>query len=511
MQTDPVQLEIFRHLLSAVTEQMGEALRRTAYSANIKERRDFSCALFLPDGELISQAAHIPVHLGSLPDAVRVILDRCELQPGDAVLLNITLLCPVFAGDRLIGLACNRAHHADVGGQTGGSMTLSTEIYQEGFRIPPAHWMRRGREARAVRDLLLANVRTPRERLGDLRAQLAANQVGARGLLELHAQLGAETFAARCDQLLGYAERLMGSAIGEIPDGRYAFEDALDDDGAGHGPLPIRATVTIEGQSALIDFAGTSPPTAGCVNCPAAVTRSAVYYVFVCLAGERLPQNGGIYRPLVIRITERCLLNAAPPAAVAAGNVETSQRVVDVVLGALSSALPERIPAASSGTMNSLSLSAAGATAPFTYYETIAGGAGAAADQAGESGVHTHMTNTRNTPAEALEMEYPLRVRAYTIEPGTGGAGRQPGGEGLRREIEALEEMAGTILADRRRRGPYGLAGGEAGRPGRSEMVSPDGSVKKLNGKDRFHLAPGQVLRVVTPGGGGYGPVGRKQ
>jgi N-methylhydantoinase B len=421
------------------------------------------------------------------------------------------VLCPVFDADALIGLACNRAHHADVGGQSGGSMTLSTEIYQEGFRIPPVHWMRRGREIDAIRDLLLANVRTPRERLGDLRAQLAANQVGGRGLTELVRQLGRDVFSARCDQLLNYAERLMRSAIAEIPDGRYTFADELDDDGVVDAPVPIRVAVTVNGDSAVVDFEGTSPPTTGCVNCPAAVTRSATYYVFVCLAGDRLPHNEGMYRPIEVRIPHPCLLDAVAPAAVVAGNVETSQRVVDVVLGALAAAIPGRIPAASAGTMNSLSLSAgAGVCHPaarssFTYYETVGGGSGASASADGESGVQTHMTNTRNTPAEALEMEFPLRVRTYAIEPDTGGAGRHRGGDGLRREIEALVPMTGTMLADRRRRGPYGLAGGGAGRPGRTEIVAPDGSVRRLNSKDQFELRPGDRLRLITPGGGGYG------
>ncbi len=516
---DQVELEIARLLLVAATEQMGHTLARTGYSANIKERRDFSCALFTPEGELLCQAAHVPVHLGSMPASVAAVLETLELQPGDVALLNdpfaggthlpdITMVTPVCEDNRIVALACNRAHHADVGGMSPGSMPTSTSIFHEGLRIPPVRWMEAGVENRGVTAMLLANVRTPAERLGDLRAQQSANAVGARSVREILATHGHTKFHAMCTALNDYAERIMANSIAAIPDGTCHFEDVMDSDGVNDEPVPVRVTITIDGKRATVDFAGSAPQTGGCINCPAAVTHSAVYYVFSALAGERLPLSAGAYRPIGVRLPDDCVLNARFPAAVVAGNVETSQRVVDVVLGALAQAIPERVCAAGAGTMSSLSLGGVNPKTgePFTYYETMAGGMGAHAHGAGESAVQTHMTNTMNTPIEALEMTFPLRVIRYAVATGSGGDGTHPGGNGLTREIEALAEMDGALLAERHRSQPWGLAGGAPGRCGSAEIIDAQGHARAIPAKSALHLQPGERLRITTPGGGGSGP-----
>ncbi|MCB9868058.1 MAG: hydantoinase B/oxoprolinase family protein, partial [Phycisphaerales bacterium] len=477
---DGVELEILRLLLVAATEQMGHTLARTGYSANIKERRDFSCALFTPDGRLLCQAAHVPVHLGSMPASVHAALAVFpRLAAGDVVLLNdpfaggthlpdITMIAPVCLGEQVVALACNRAHHADVGGLTSGSMPVSSSIFHEGIRIPPVKWIDGGVENDGVLALLLANVRTPDERVGDLRAQRAANAVGARAVLELIERYGEATLARLVQGLLDYGERVMRGCIAEMPDGVYVFDDVMDNDGVSDAPVVLRVTLTVAGDEATMDFTGSSPQVAGCINCPAAVTHSAVSYVFAALAGDRLPHNAGAYRPIRVLLPDDCVLNARFPAAVVGGNVETSQRVVDVLLGALAQAVPERVCAASAGTMSSLSL---GGVDPrtgrrFTHYETIGGGMGASLAANGESAVQTHMTNTMNTPVEALEMAFPLRVTRYAVAEGSGGAGRYRGGDGITREIEALADMDGALLAERHRHRPWGLAGGSPGTAG---------------------------------------------
>lgn len=512
------RLEILRHQLVAIAEQMGETLARTAYSANIKERRDHSCALFDAAGALLAQAAHIPVHLGSMPASVAAVLAALPPRPGDAILLNdpyaggthlpdLTLVTPVCIGDRIVGYAANRAHHADVGGTAPASMGVTTHIDQEGVRLPPTRWFVGGREDEAVRERFLAAVRAPAERLGDLRAQRAANEIGARGLARLIEHLGESSFAMLTGKLRDYADKIMRGAIRALPSGSYTAEDFLDGDGMTSQPIRIRVAMRLEGDRAVLDFTGTDPQTAGCVNCPLAVTQSAAYYVFATLAGPRLPHNAGMFAPIEVIAPPGCLVNAQYPAAVAAGNVETSQRVVDVLFAALSKADPVRIPAGASGTMTSVAFRGKDPRrgAPFAYYETIAGAMGASADGPGASAVHTHMTNTLNTPIEAFEAAFPLRVREYAIRRGSGGRGRHVGGDGVIREYEALTRVDASVLADRSSRGGAGAAGGEDGAPLRLTLTCKVGGHLELPSKVGLRLAPGDWLRIETPGGGGHG------
>ena len=519
MTTDPVQLELMRNLFEAAAEEMGITLQRVAFSANIKERRDFSCALFDPSGELLAQAAHIPVHLGSMPASVAAMRGRLgRLDEGDVAIVNdpfaggshlpdITIVSPVYAAGALVGYAANRAHHADVGGSSPGSMTLSRHIDEEGIRIEPSLLYRRGRLDEGLMGRILSAVRTPDERVGDLDAQMAANVVGARALARMVERQGTEAVLHAGQPLLGYSQSLMARAISAIPDGRWQFEDVLDDDGVGGGPVAVRVTVTIGGGRAVVDLRESDAQVVGCVNCPDAVTRSAVYYCFACLlndvAGGAVPLNGGCFRDIEVLTTPGTVVHAVFPAAVVAGNTETSQRVVDAVLGALAAALPDRIPAASCGTMSSVALGGRG----WTYYETVGGGCGAGPAWEGESAVQCHMTNTLNTPAEAIEMQYPLRVRRFERAAGTGGAGRYRGGDGIVRELEALDDCEGTILSDRRTSRAYGLAGGAEATSGDDRIGRGDGSAwAGIGGKAKFMLRKGEVLRVRTPGGGGWGP-----
>ncbi|HEY8748963.1 MAG TPA: hydantoinase B/oxoprolinase family protein [Tepidisphaeraceae bacterium] len=513
MNIDPIELELMRNLFEAAAEEMGITLARVAFSANIKERRDFSCAVFDDTGELLAQAAHIPVHLGSMPASVAAVRQTLgPLREGDVAIVNdpfaggthlpdITIVSPVCHEGAVIGYAANRAHHADVGGSSPGSMTLSRHIDEEGIRIEPALLYKGGVRNKELMERILAAVRTPDERIGDLEAQLAANTVGARALVRLAAGKGVGRMRIYGRALLDYSQAFMARAIGAIPVGEYRFEDTMDDDGAGTGPVPIRVCVTIEGDQATVDFTGTSKQVAGCINCPEAVARSAVYYCFACLLEEQVPFNSGCFRNIRVVTEPGTLVHALYPAAVVAGNTETSQRVVDVVFGALAQALPMRIPAASCGTMSSVALGGEG----WTYYETIAGGSGASAAGDGASAVQCHMTNTLNTPAEALEMQYPLRVRKFERAAGSGGAGRFRGGDGVLREIEALADCEGTVLSDRRVSSPYGLGGGAAGMVGRNSIIGVDGSERAISGKARFVLKAGERLRIRTPGGGGFG------
>jgi N-methylhydantoinase B len=510
---DPVELELMRNFFEAAAQEMGITLQRVAFSANIKERRDFSCAIFDADGQLLAQAAHIPVHLGSMSASVAAVRQRLgDLKPGDIAIVNdpfaggthlpdITIVSPIFHNEALIGYAANRAHHADVGGVSPGSMTLSRHIDEEGIRIEPVLLYRAGQIDRALLDRILKAVRTPQERMGDLEAQLAANRVGQASLIRL---VDRETFA-KVQQygraLLDYSQAFMARAIDAIPDGTYAFEDAMDDDGAGNGPIAIRVKLTIAGERATADFRESADAVAGCINCPHAVTLSAVYYCFACLLDASTPFNAGCFRNIDVLTRPRSVLHAEYPSAVVAGNTETSQRVVDVIFGALSAAIPDRIPAASCGTMNSVALGGDN----WTYYETIGGGSGATRDGLGASAVQCHMTNTLNTPAEALEMQYPLRVRRFSRARTTGGRGSNFGGDGIVREIEALADCEGTILTDRRQSRPYGLHGGAPAEAGRNTIVDADGSERLLPGKIQFTLRKGQTLRIQTPGGGGWG------
>jgi N-methylhydantoinase B len=514
---NPAELAIWKSRFASVADEMGLTLGRSAYSPNIKERRDYSCAVFDGEGRLLAQAAHIPVHLGAMPRSVAVAIAHCRPAPGDVVILNdpflggthlpdITLVSVIEAGGLRFYLA-SRAHHADVGGMAPGSMPLSDEIYQEGLIIPPVLLVRGGTLQPELLDLILRNVRTPEERRGDLDAQLAAHAVGERRLRELATLGGGATLAAMSAALLDYAERLTRAAIAGLSPGEYAFADVLDDDGHGHGPLPIRLCLTIGGGSLRWDFAGTAPAGAGNLNTVRAVTESAVFYAVRCLLPDEAPTNAGCFAPVEVIIPAGCLLDALPHHGVAGGNVETSQRVVDVALGALALALPDRIPAASQGSMNNLT---AGGwdperARPFTYYETVAGGAGAWPGGDGESAVHTHMTNTLNTPIEALEYAYPVRVRALRVRPDSGGAGRWRGGDGVVRALEFLAPATVSLLTERRVSRPYGLAGGAPGAPGANWLIR-DGERRPLPAKATFAVEPGDIVEVETPGGGGWGP-----
>jgi N-methylhydantoinase B len=532
MESDPITLEIFKNLFISVAEEMGVTLGRTAYSPNIKERRDFSCACFLADGQMIAQAAHIPVHLGAMPASVRAVLQAFpDWAAGDLVVLNdpylggthlpdITMVSPVFTAglEAPSFFVASRAHHADVGGMSPGSMPLATEIYQEGLIIPPVKLVEAGRSNQAVLDIVLRNVRTPAERRGDLSAQMAAHRVGEQRLQEIAKRYGLEDTLNYAHSLLVYAERLMRAAIGRIPDGTYTFCDEMDDDGIpaipglepDTGGPRIEVAITVHGDTMTVDLRGSSPAVAGPLNAVRAITESATWYVARCVAGGDIPVNGGTFAPVHVLVPRGSLLDADPPHAVAGGNVETSQRIVDAVLGAMAKALPDQIPAASLGTMNNLTVggpacNAAGIAIPFAYYETIGGGAGAGPAGDGLSGVHVHMTNTLNTPVEALEYTYPFRVRRYSLREGSGGAGRHRGGDGLIREIEFLCPASVTILSERRRTAPYGLSGGEPGVRGQNVLLH-DGQEQDLPGKVQIRVSPGDILSIRTPGGGGWGP-----
>ncbi len=518
---DPVRLEVFKHLFASVAEEMGGVLRRAAFSPNIKERRDYSCAVFDAEGRMVAQAAHIPVHLGAMPLSVRACIERLELGPGDVAILNdpfrggthlpdITLVSPVHLGDgRLLGLVASRAHHADVGGSEPGSMGLARELVQEGLVIPPLKLVTAGERAEDVWALILANVRTPEEREGDLRAQLAASRRGAARLLELAESHGPDELERRMEELLAYAERMTRALLAQIPDGTYGFEDRMDDDGVTGEPAPIRVAITVEGDEATVDFTGTCEQRPGGINAVRAITASACYYAFRCLVGLDIPSNSGCLAPIRIVAPEGSLVAARRPAAVAGGNVETSQRIVDVLLGALARACPDRVPAASQGTMNNLTVGGwdPGRGRAFAYYETTGGGTGATPDRDGADAVHSHMTNTLNTPVEALEFAYPLRVRRYEVRRGSGGEGARRGGDGIRRDLEVLVPARVSLLTERRRFPPYGLAGGGSGATGRNLLIR-DGEESALPGKGSFEVRPGDVIGLRTPGGGGHGAAG---
>ncbi len=562
MRRDPVELEVFKNLYHSIAEEMGAALRRTAFSPNIKERRDYSCAVFDGDGEVIAMGDHMPVHLGSMPMSVRAAIAAGPMEPGDVVMLNdpfrggthlpdITLVAPVHAaahgrfagGGASKGLrpqksrtrprhtkphfyVASRAHHADVGGAYAGSMGLCREIYQEGLRIPPVKIMRAGVIERDVLALLLNNVRTPEEREGDLSAQIAACHTGAERLRDVCSRYGVERATGAAKDLLKYSEQLMRAFLQRLPAGAYCAEDFLNDNGITDRPVKIAVTVTVgrkqpsrrrgsgpslpPGQArpiVTVDFSGSDPQVEGSVNAVEAITFSACFYVFRCLLAEDVPAAAGLMRPIKVVAPEGTIVNSRPPAAVAGGNVETSQRIVDVLLRALAQAIPDRIPAAASGTMNNLTIGGIDPRTgdPFAYYETIAGGMGARPDRAGVSGVHTHMTNSLNTPAEALEYAYPLRVRQYSLRPGSGGDGKHRGGDGIIREIEVLTDCEVTLLSDRRQYGPWGLAGGSDGARGIASVIRVDSSVDLMPGKFSTRLRKGERIRIETPGGGGWG------
>ena len=524
MTIHPIDFEVFKNLFLSIAEEMGVTLCRTGFSPNIKERLDYSCAVYDARGETVAQGDHMPVHLGAMPLSVRAAIASGSMERGDIVMLNdpfrggthlpdITLVSPVFLarGDRRPAFfVANRAHHSDVGGMSPGSMPVAREIFQEGLILPPVRIVRRGRIVEDVLAMLLANVRTPEEREGDLTAQIAANRVAETRLRETVARYGRTRTLAYAAALQDYTERVMRATIRAIPDGEYVFEDALDDDGFRDVPVAIRARIRIDGSDATIDFTGSDPQVEGSVNANYAITLSACLYAFRCLVRDDVLYNAGISRPLTVVAPEGSIVNARTPAAVAGGNVETSQRITDVVLGALACALPDQLPAASQGTMNNVTLGGVDPTSGrrFAYYETIGGGMGGRRGLPGLSGVHTHMSNTRNTPVEAIEHDLPVRIRQYGLRHGSGGAGAAPGGDGIVREYEMLADTAVTILSERRRRPPYGAHGGAPGSPGRNTLIR-DGHEEPLPGKVELHLRAGDRLRIETPGGGGYGTQSR--
>ena len=518
MNVNPILLEVFKNRFSSIAEEMGVTLNRTAFSPNIKERRDFSCAIFNRDGDGIAQAAHIPVHLGSMPMSVKSAISGCEFKDGDMVILNdpfkggthlpdITIVAPVFAGqDRPSFYAANRAHHADVGGMTSGSMPLATTIFQEGIIIPPLKIMENNTIDSKLMTFFLNNVRTPVEREGDFAAQIMANITGVKRTRELIEKYDLETVDFYAASLIDYAETITRATIQSLPDGTYEFEDYMDDDGLGAERIAIRVRVTIKGDEVTLDFSGSAPQVRGGVNAVYAITLSAVLYVFRALTEQDIPTNAGCLRPITVVTQKGTIVDANFPAAVAAGNVETSQRITDVVLGALSKAVPGVIPAASQGTMNNTTIGGIdGRTGkPFAYYETLAGGMGASPKNHGESAVHCHMTNTLNTPIEALEYSYPFLVSEYSIRRGSGGDGAFKGGDGLVREIKLLSGAEVTVLSERRKIPPYGLQSGEPGAVGKN-MIVRDGKTMPRPGKFTEQVQKGDIVRIETPGGGGYG------
>ena len=520
----PARIEVFRHLFAALTEEMGAALRRSAFSPNIKERRDYSCALFDGAGRVVSLGDHMPVHLGAMPMSVGAIRDTLgELGPGDVAAVNdpflggthlpdITLVSAVHTTERAkpIGLVASRAHHADVGGSAPGSMPLVREVFQEGLRIPPVLLLRAGLRVDGVWRLILANVRTPLEREADLQAQIASLDAGRRRLLDIVERVGADAVREAMELMRAYGDRLLAEGIDRIPDGTYAGEDVLDDDGMGNGPLPIRVSIRVEGSRASVDFRESADQAEGGVNAVAAIAVSCVRYAFRCVAerllGVSLPAGGGDMERVEVLLRDGSIVAARPPAAVAAGNVETSQRIADVLFEAFSVALPDLIPAQSQGTMNNVTV---GGTDPrtgetFAYYETVGGGAGAGPSGPGLSGAHVHMSNSLNTPIEALEHAYPVRVVAYGLRRGSGGKGLHRGGDGLRREVRMLTDVDVNLQGERRARGPRGRAGGGEGQPGR-DAVRADGVERAVPSKGAIRLKAGDELVILTPGGGGWG------
>jgi N-methylhydantoinase B len=517
---DPTRLEIFKNIFHSVAEEMGAALRRSAFSPNIKERRDYSCAVYDADGQVLAMGDHMPVHLGSMPASVAAARAALPMQAGDIALLNdpfaggthlpdLTMVMPIFLSRnrRPSFYVANRAHHADIGGALAGSMGPAREIFQEGLRIPPVKILRRGEINQDVLALLLANVRTPEEREGDLAAQIAACRTGQRRLLDIVKKYGEREVRLYGHHLLNYSAAIMRAALRELRAGIYTAADFLDDDGVSNEPLRIQVSVRIAGASAEVDFAGSSPQCAGNVNAVEAIAISAVYYVFRCLLAEDVPATSGLLTPIHIIAPVGTIVNARLPAAVAGGNVETSQRMVDTLLRALAKAAPKRIPAASQGTMNNVTLGGKDprhSGAAYAYYETIAGGMGARPAKDGVSAIHTHMTNSLNTPVEVFEQVYPVRLRKYAIRRGSGGRGQHRGGDGIVREIELLAATQVGLLCDRRKRGPYGLSGGQPGKPGKN-TIERHGQQQQLPGKCSLYAETGTILVIETPGGGGWG------
>ena len=508
---NPVELNIFASRLNAVCDEMGAVLQRTAFSPNIKDRLDFSCAVFDSNGELCAQAAHIPVHLGSMAYAMHDIVSQFDWRKGDMLILNdpylggthlpdVTLIAPVFSNSQLAGFVANRAHHADIGSDTPGSMPITHSLAEEGMIISPSFLIKEGKVNNELKNKITGAVRNSHIGEGDFTAQISANHCGVVRLENLIGTSGLKNYQSGLVLLNEYAERLALSALEQIPDGCYVFSDVMDDDGLGNTDINITCRIEMDNGKVHVDFTGTAEQTSGNINCPLSVTAAGVYYAFRCLMPEQTPACAGSFRHITLQAPKGCLINASYPSAVAAGNVETSTRIVDAVLGALAQAVPEKIPAASHGSMNNLAMGSDDVEQPWDYYETIGGGMGASKNTDGLSAVQTHMTNTLNTPIESLEMHYPLRIKRYAIRDNSGGNGKHRGGNGLVREFEFLQPANVTLLTERRTNAPWGLAGGENGRQG----VNKRGD-KLLSGKTSIRVEKGESLTIETPGGGGWG------
>jgi N-methylhydantoinase B len=510
MSTDPISLEVARNRLASIADEMGVVLRHTSLSPNIKERADCSAAVFTSAGEMLAQAEHIPVHLGSMPESVEACLQRFDPEPGMQFAVNdpfaggthlndLTLVAPVFVGSRHVAWVANRAHHADVGGEAPGSMPAhAVRLDQEGHIVSPTVAVRAGSWVDEFADPFVSASRTPWERRGDLEAQIGANAVGAARVAELVSAGTVDAFGRLTGSLLDYGERRMTAALGQLPDGRYDFEDYMEH---GEADVAIRVTVIIDGGHLVADFSNSDSQIPANFNAVAAVTRSCLYFAVRVATDPTIPANGGCYRPLSLVTRPGTIVDPLPPAAVAAGNVETSQRIADVLLGALAQVAPDRVPAASQGTMNNVLIG----NDDFAYYETVAGGQGGRPGKAGQSGIHTGMTNTENTPIESLDLHYPFRVERYTLRRGSGGAGLYAGGDGIEREIRFLTPATLSLMGERRRHGPWGLAGGGPGAVGEDWLISRDGTRERLPGKITVSVEAGDRLLVLTPGGGGWG------
>ncbi|GAB1264529.1 hydantoinase B/oxoprolinase family protein [Aurantivibrio infirmus] len=510
---NPIQLSLFANRIEAICDEMGALLRRTAFSPNIKDRLDFSCAVFDSAGELSAQAAHIPVHLGSMAYAMADIVSQCEWRPGDMLVVNdpflggthlpdVTVVAPIYVDEILMGFVANRAHHANIGSDTPGSMPISSRLDEEGIIIPPTHILNCGQLDLAVFEQLCGGAEQNSQSAGDFKAQISANALGVERLKKLIKELGTGVFDNSVKALNDYAERLAVQALKKIPNGQYSFEDFMDDDGLGTHNISIKVQLNINNGCVTADFSGTHDQVKGNINCPLPVTAAAVFYVIRCLLPAQAPGCAGIFRPIKIIAEPGSLLNALRPAAVAAGNVETSTRITDVVLGALSQAIPLQIPAASHGSMNNIAMgvNAGEGRQAWDYYETVGGGMGANANNDGLSAVQTHMTNTLNTPVESLELHYPLRIDRYQIRDRSGGSGANRGGDGIIREYEFLADAEVTLLTERRALAPWGLSGGEAGMKGENLV---NGQV--VAGKVSLSMKLGDRLTLKTPGGGGWG------
>jgi len=513
---DVIELSLFSNRLAAVCDEMGAILQRAAFSPNIRDRLDYSCAVFDANGDLCAQAAHIPVHLGSMAYAMQSIISRFNWQPDDMVIVNdpylggthlpdVTFISPVINNGKLLAFVANRAHHADIGADSPGSMPVSSSLEEEGLIIPPGYIVRKGQLQEEMMDKLLGATRQPQTMQGDIAAQMSANRTGCQRLSEMISALNVgdkSAFTVALDALNDYAERLAKPVYEKIPDGEYLFTDYMDDDGQGQQNIPITVCIHVQGSQIDVDFNGTAAQVAGNINCPLSVAAAAVYYVFRCLLPAHTPACAGSFRAIHLSAPEQCLVNASRPAAVAAGNVETSTRIVDVMIGALLQAIPEKLAAASHGSMNNVAMGFVGDSqqAGWDYYETIGGGMGASANAQGLSAVQTHMTNTLNTPVEVLETSHPLRIKQYAIQKGSGGVGKNNGGDGIVREYEFTHEANVTLLTERRSTSPWGVEGGGEAKPGKNSLNG-----KELPAKISVQVKEGDCLKIETPGGGAWG------